>query len=429
MPKKEIFIDFVLNQISNFRTRARNHKTIIGNFSYLSALSILNLLIPIATYPYLVRVLGKDTYGIIVFAQAIIGYMVILVSFGFNTSATKDISVNRHNTSKLNEIVSSVLIIKGVLFILSFIILLGVLFFIPQSHGYYLLFVLTMWLALYEFIFPVWYFQGIEKMKYITFFTLLSKLTFLVLIFIFIKSPDQYLRLPVINAIGSLLAGFASLYIVFVQDKIKFYFPGRKILRKYFAESFPLFISSVSVTIFVQANKIIIGTWVSMGEVASYDLAEKIVQLLKSPQMLITQAIFPKTSRDKNRSFIKKMMMISFLIGLVLFVLTQIFAYKIVTLLGGQQMVSAVVLLRFLSIAVILVYISQYTSVHTLLANGFNKIWMQLIIYSGLIYLGSVVILGLTGNISALHLVFSSLLSELYVLGSSYYYSKKHQLI
>lgn len=417
------------NRISGLKSIAKNNRTIIGNFSYLSALQIFNLLIPIATYPYLIRVLGKEPYGIIVFSQAIIGYLVILVAFGFNTSATKDVSVNRDNINKLSEIVSSVLIIKGVLLLLSFLILSIALYFIPQAHGYYTLFFLTMWLAMYDFIFPVWYFQGIEKMKYITYLTLISKLTFLGLIFIFIKSPQHYLRVPLINAIGSILAGLCSLYIVFIQHKIPFQFPKVKVLKKYFRDSLPLFVSSVSVTVFVQANKIIIGAWIGMGEVAAYDLAEKIVQLLKSPQMLITQAIFPRTSKDKNPVFIKKMMLISFCLALFLFIMTQIFATTIVMILGGKQMLVAVKLLRILSIAIIMVYVSQYTSVHTLLANGYNSVWMKLILVSGVLYLTLVVGLGFTGLISAINLVYISLISELYVLGSSYYYTKKYKLL
>jgi PST family polysaccharide transporter len=387
------------------------------------------MLIPLIIYPYLIRVLGKEKYGIIIFAQAIIGYLVILVSFGFNASATKDVSINRNDKQKLSEIVSSVLIIKFFLLIISFIIVIITLNFIQQAHDYYILFILTMWLVIYEFIFPIWYFQGIEKMKYITYFTLINKLFFLFLIFLLIKSPAHYLRIPVINALGSMLAGICSLYIIFKQHEIKFQFQKFKILKEYFRESIPLFLSSVSVTLFVQANKVIIGAYLGMAEVAYYDLAEKIVQLLKTPQILITQAIFPKTSKDKNTSFIKKMMLLSISIALFLFLLTQIFAYKIILLLGGLDMLSAVKLLRVLSTVIIFVYLSQYTSVHTILANGYNTIWMKLVLLTGAVYLVLVLLLCFLNKITALHLVYVSLLSELCMLIYSYYYSKKLKLL
>ncbi len=415
--------------IKNVKSIVKKNRILIGNFSYLSAMQVFTLLIPLATYPYLIRVLGKEIYGVIVFSQAIIGYFVLVVSYGFNTSATKDISIYRNNKLKLSEIVSSVLIIKGALLILSFILLGIVLCFIPEAHGYYLLFFITMWLAIYEFIFPIWYFQGIEKMKYITYFTLVSKLIFLALIFLFIKSPHDYLLVPVINAIGALLAGACSLYIIFKMHEIKFKFQKLTTLKKYFTESFPLFISAVSVSVFVQANKIIIGSCIGMAEVAYYDLADKIVQLLKMPQILITQAIFPKTSKDKNKSFIKKMMIISICLALLLFVLIQIFAHYVVISLGGIHMEATVNLLRILSIAIIFVYVSQYTSVHTLLANGYNNIWMKLMIVSGVLYLGLVLAINFFSKITALNLIYISLLTEVYMLIASYYYSKKLKLL
>jgi PST family polysaccharide transporter len=419
----------VQRQINSIKSIGRRNRTIIGNFSYLSAMQIFTLLIPLATYPHLIRVLGKEIYGIIVFSQAIIGYFVLLVCYGFTTSATKDISIYRNDKLKLTEIVSSVLIIKGILLLISFILLGIALYFIPKAHGYYTLFFLTMWLAVYDFIFPIWYFQGIEKMKYITYFTLVSKLTFLVLIFVFIRAPNDYLLVPIINAVGAILAGVCSLYIIFKIHKVQFKFQKSIVLWKYFSESFPLFLSAVSVSVFVQANKIIIGSFIGMAEVAYYDLAEKIVQLLKSPQVLITQAIFPKTSKDKNKSFIKKMMLISIVLALFLFCLIQIFSHYIVMFLGGLHMEPAVTLLRVLSIAIILIYVSQYTSVHTLLANGYNNIWMKLMISSGVLYLLLVTALGFFHKITAMNLVFTSLLTELYMLVSSYYYSKKYKLL
>lgn len=392
-------------------------------------MSIFNLLVPLATYPYLIRVLGKETYGIIIYAQAIIGYFVMLVSFGFNTSATKEVSVHRNDSLKLSEIISNVFIIKGLLLIASFILLSIALYFIPESCGYYSLFFLSMWLAIYDFIFPIWYFQGIEKMKYITYLTLISKLTFLALIFVLVKSPQHYLRVPIINAIGAIFAGVCSLYIVFHKHKIKFKFQKISILKKYFKESFPLFLSSLSISIFVQANKIIIGSFIGMAEVAYYDLAEKIVQLLKTPQILVTQAIFPRTSKGNNIGFIKKMMLFSFIISLLLFTFVQIFAHYIIVFLGGVHMEQAINLLRLLSIVIILVYISQYTSVHTLLANGYNYIWMKILLTSGFLYLFLVLIFGITNCITAMNLVFITIISELYMLISSYFYSKKLKLL
>lgn len=126
--------------INSLKEKAIKHKTLIENFSSLTVFQILNLLLPLLTYPYLIRVLGIEIYGLVVFAQAIIGYLLILVGFGFNISATKEISIHRDNKDKLSEIASSVLTIKAGLFVLSLILLAIALYFIPQAEGYEMLF-------------------------------------------------------------------------------------------------------------------------------------------------------------------------------------------------------------------------------------------------------------------------------------------------
>ena len=201
------------------------HKTIVKNFGYLSILQVINLLIPLATYPYLIRVLGKESYGLVIYAQAIIGYFLILVQFGFNVSAMNLISIHRDNKKKLSEIISSTFVLKSILFLCAIILLFIFLGYVPVGQNNQWLFILCMWVCLYDILFPIWYFQGIEKMQYITVITLINRLVFLIFIFILIKAPDDYLFVPIINGGGALLSGITSLYIIFGKHKIKFILP------------------------------------------------------------------------------------------------------------------------------------------------------------------------------------------------------------
>ena len=63
-------------------------KMLLANFTYLSIIEIIGLLLPLITFPYLIRTIGAQKYGIIVFAQTIVAYLVMIVNFGFNVSAT-----------------------------------------------------------------------------------------------------------------------------------------------------------------------------------------------------------------------------------------------------------------------------------------------------------------------------------------------------
>lgn len=408
--------------------KALPHKILIKNFSYLSALQIFTLLIPLITYPYLIRVLGKETYGLVVFAQAIIGYLNILVNFGFNISATREISVHRDNKAKLSEIISSVLIIKGIFFVLACLILGFLVIFIPQAHGYEVLFLLSMWTCLYDIIFPIWYFQGIERMKYITYITLFTRLILLSLIFVFIHSPDDYLFVPIVNGIGALVAGGIALVIIFGRHKITFNWQRINTLNYYFTNSIPIFVSNISISLYVSTNKVITGTFLGMEEVAYYDLAEKLSSVLKIPLSILSQSLFPKISKERDLGFIKRIFKLSIITNSALFVLFLIFSKYIILILGGENMLPAQTVVNILAITVPVVAMSNLFGIQLLIPFGFNKDFSKVILSSGIIYLLQLLIVWLTIGFSIINISVITVNTELFVTTYMYYYCKKHNL-
>ena len=416
------------NFLGKIQQKISNHKTLINNFSYLSALQLINMLIPLITYPYLIRVLGKETYGLVVFAQAIIGYLMILVSFGFNVSATQSISVNRDNKEKLNEIVSSVLIIKIILFIFSFLLLFLILLFIPKAHGYEILFLLTMSLCFSDLLFPVWYFQGIEEMKYITYITLISRLAFLILIFVLIKTPNDYLLVPIIYGIGYLISGVIALYIIFSKHKIQFRFQALKTLKHYFTDSFPLFISNLSVSLYVSTNKVITGLFLGMEAVAYYDLAEKLTTVMKVPQSILSQTLFPKISKDKNIGFVKRIFKLSLFFHVVFIFSVLLLSKHIILILGGVEMLPAQVVVNILILTVPIIAMSNIFGYQILVPFGHKKTFSKVVVSSGIIYFIQILILWITVGFSIVNISIITLTTEIFVTGYMFYNCKKFKL-
>ncbi len=391
-------------------------------------MQIFNILIPLITYPYLIKVLGKEVYGLVVFVQAIVAYLVIIVGFGFNISATRQVSIHRDNKEKLDEIVSSVLIIKGYLFLICCIIIGFLIVFIPKAYGYEALFLLSMWACLHDLVFPIWYFSGVEQMKYITYITLLSRLVFLGLIFVFIHSSADYLYVPIIYGIGAFAAGSVALIMIFGNHKIKFKWQPIQNLKYYFKDSIPIFICNVSTVLYVSTNKVIVGTFLGMTEVAYYDLAEKITSILKIPLNTLSQSLFPKISKDKNINFVKKVFWISLLFNILLYILTLLFSQYVILILGGQQMLPAKLIVNILALTVPIVSISGILGVQLLIPFGYNIDVTRVVVISGMFYLLLILFLLFLGFFSIINISIIAVLTEVFVSIYMFYYCNKHKL-
>lgn len=419
-----------MKQISNkIYEKVINNKSLIINFGHLSVFQIFNILIPVVTYPYLIKVLGSEKYGLLVFAQTIVAYLSIIVNFGFNLSATKEISIHRNNKFKLNEIVSSVFIIKGLLLLFSFALLCLFLNFNLQAKLHSTILLLSMYSCIFDMIFPVWYFQGIEKMKYVTLINVVSRSIFVLFIFILVKSENDYLLVPGIQGIGALIAGFFSLYIVFVKGGIKFSFQKFSVLKYHIKESYSLFISNIAIQIYTNANKLIVGSFLGFSEVAAYDLAEKLVSLAKTPLSLISQTIFPKISKEMNLIFVWKMARNVFVLNVFVLFILYFTAPILIKIMGGHLLSDSLVVLRFLAITVPVIGISNFLGIQILIPFGYNKSFSRVIVNSCIVYLFLFFIFYITGSLNIISITLMSVITEIYVTIHMYVICKQNKLL
>ena len=416
----------MIKRVNNF---VENNKVIIENFSFLSILQVSNLLIFFLLIPFLFRVLGKEYYGIVIFAQTIAIYFSIVINFGFNATGTRDVALNRHYPGQISGIVSTVLILKLSILIAMFIVISLLIIFIPLLKSHPLIFFLSMLACLSEALFPIWYFQGIERMKYITFINVTTRIGSALLLFVFIKEPADYVLVPLVLGIGTVTGAIVGLYIVFKVHKIKFILISIQKLRECLRNNIPLFISNVSSHIYVNANKLIVGSFLGMQEVAIYDIVDKIVNLLKVPAFMVGQTLFPHISKTKDLHFLKKAIGIVFIFFLLVYSGVYLFSAPLINIFTGEINPVTVNLLKLLSLSILPICLSLFLAELMLVPFGFFKDYTKMRTSSLFIYLAIIICLFITHKLGLFQLVFTIIFVEVFVVIYSYYLCKKNRII
>lgn len=383
-----------------FQDKLSRNKTVLANFSYLSLLQVFTILFPLLTYPYLLRVIGLELYGVIVFAQTIINYVSLVINFGFNMSGARDVAVHKEDKERLSRIVSSTYLCKFILWIVCLIVYLSVISIVPFFRDYYWVYILSFLLTLNELLLPIWFFQGIEKMKYITIVNLSARLLFVAAIFLFVREREDYLLVPFLNGIGTILAGGLSLYIVLGKEKINLFVIPIKDLKSAYKESFPLFVSSLSTQIYVNVNKLVIGSFLGMSEVSIYDMADKVLHLMKLPISMMAQAVFPKISRERNIRFVNRVMFLVAGIVLLAYICVFIGSEWIVYLFTGEYMEEASTIMRLLGVSAILVSFNGFLGGNRLVPFGYSSVYMKTMVGNCLFFLAGTGLLLLTHTIN-----------------------------
>lgn len=414
----------MLNSSKSF---IEKYRLLISNFSYLSILEIIGLLLPLFTYPYLIRVVGKDLYGVIVYSQAVVAYAIILINFGFNVSATKNVSENRNNPQILSEIFNSIIQIKLLFtFITAFIYSLFVYIYVETD--YKLLYYFTFGLCIQEVLFPIWFFQGIERMKYITFISFTVKTFFTASIFIFIKGNQDYIFIPILNSLGGILSALLAVLIIRRKYAIKFNWVPVVVLKKYFKESIPFFFSRAASVIIERSNTIIVGLFFGYGMVASFDLALKVINIMKIPFTLVAQVLYPNVARTKNMQLVKKVLILVGLIGTILSFIVCIFSTQIVSLLGGKELYDSIPPLIILSTYLPIVGCSYILGASTLVVMNYIKEYNYSVLYSLVVYLLLVIVFIYLDMINLISLSIIYIVPELFIVLYRGYVTYKNKL-
>lgn len=172
---------------------------------------VINILGPLLILPYLIDKCGIEKVGKIGVAMSFALILNGIIDYGSYINGVKEISINRKNKAILEKLFNSIYLSKLILFCLILIIFIAAITFIPFFYKDKYLYVFSLTIVIGQIINPAWFFQGVENFKWISIVNIISKIIYILLVFLFISSENDFILANLFLGFGAILANIIGL--------------------------------------------------------------------------------------------------------------------------------------------------------------------------------------------------------------------------
>lgn len=339
----------------------------------------LSIIFPLITFPYISRVLMPDNIGKINFSNSINSYFMLLAGLGISVYAIREGARIRNNKKEIDLFASQVFSINIVSTVMSYALLFIVLICFPILNDYKLLIVIYSIQIMFTTISVDWIYSIFEDYLYITIRAFLVQVISLILMFLFVKEPNDYIKYIFISVFSSSAMNIFN--FLHAKKYCKITFTLNIDWKRHLLPMLLLFFNSIAILIYVESDTTILGLLWGNYEVGLYSVSVKIYKIVKQVCNAIVIVSIPRIAyylaqkqMDKYYQLLNHILN-GIIIGCFPMILILIFyAQEIINLIAGSNYLEAATSLRILSLATILALIASFMANSVLIPNRKEKV-------------------------------------------------------
>lgn len=385
------------------------------NASALALMQLVAYVAPVVSLIYLTRSLGIELYGVLAFGVAITQFFNGVLDLGFSLSATQKIAVLRERKGFVSRLVGAVFVIKALALIP---VAAGILLYAATSvkySGHLDFFQLTLVTLMALCFSPTWFFAGIERMAYITMFTISAKILYLALIFSLVRSPADFLWVPIADGVSQAIGTVVGIYLIYhcgysvAMPRYRDIKYAAKLTRGFFA-------SRLAANIYGHGGVMLLGFFSTPAATAVYSLAERFYQAMQYVFAPLFGAMYPYMARERNIRLLLKIAAVCLVTAIAAgIVLVWIGPYLIQWWLGPNWSAASNLLtvFAFLLVVDVVLGMSGYPLSAIL---GTMRVANLSVVYGALFYTLCAALAVATGHVSASAFAWMLCLTELSIL-------------
>jgi PST family polysaccharide transporter len=274
---------------------------------------------------------------------------------------------------------------KMLLTALGFVILMGTVLAVPKLRAYWILFPLSFLSVAGSCLFPLWLFQGLQKLEHVAIRDFLAKLLGIIALFLLVHRESDYVMAAAVQGSSVALAGLIGLITVPYVVRLQWRQPTFADVREALVEGWPLFLP-LAASALGMTNVVILGLYSTPAEVGYYSGAQRIIAALKTLVTPIVTAVYPHVSVKAGRSereavrFIQRYALLLSGPFLLLGIVLMTAGPWIIRLVLGNKYGPSIPVIQVLALSPFLLSFSHVYSTYYMLTCGYDKAWMKIML-------------------------------------------------
>ncbi len=343
-----------------------------------SILSASSILFPLIIFPYITRTLSVANYGKVALVDAFTQYFIIFSSIGIPYYGIREIAKRKDNEVEGSQILMELFIIQISLAVIFSLVFLTLPFFLHKLQAERSLVYIGCSYILFSSFMIEWYYQGIEKFKFIAQRTILIKIITAVLIFCLVKTPADYIVYYSITVLSIMLNGIVN-FGYFLKNHYRKSHEKISLFR-HMKPLLVLFSMNVSISVYTLFDSIILGMLKTPADVSMYSVPLKFIKAFWTFGAAIGVVMISRMSKlvasgnnEQVKDLIKKSNSLVFLLTIPFAVLCLLCPKEILSFLAGSQYVASYNTLRILGFVPLIIGVCNVLGTQFLLPIGKEK--------------------------------------------------------
>ncbi|HEM5207446.1 TPA: flippase [Streptococcus suis] len=356
------------------------------NFIMNFILTISNFIFPLITFPYVSRVLQAEGVGTINFATSIITYFSMIGMLGIPTYGIRACAKVRDDKEKLDKTVFEIMLLNSLVMGLSLMLLFISVISIEKLASEKVLYLVLSSTLVFNVLGVDWLYRSLERYTYITIRSILFKLFSVILMFLFVRTSDDYViygAITVVAAVGSNLLNFINLHKIISLRPI-----NELNIFQHLKPTLTFFLLTVSTTIYLNVDTTMLGFIKGSKEVGYYSAAVKVKQILVSVVTSLGAVLLPRLSyyyeQGKMEDFerlTQKALNFVFIVSLPMVAYFILVSKQAILFLSGESFLPAVLPMQLIMPTVLFIGLSNLMGIQILVPTNREK----LVVYSTIV--------------------------------------------